>query len=112
MKYSNILKLTIATALLLTTVTPTFATIGTDAKLQYNKGIDYYNLGQFEESAQCFKSAIDLDPNYIDAYYNLGSILEYLKQDEAALNVFKQIILISCSLISNNFSFLILHPLT
>ncbi len=62
-------------------------------KLQYNKGVDYYKLGQFEESASCFQKAIELDPNYIDAYYNLGSILEYLKQDEAALAVFKQIIL-------------------
>jgi tetratricopeptide (TPR) repeat protein len=39
-----------------------------------------------------FRRAIELDPNYIDAYYNLGLILEYLKQDEKALDVFKQII--------------------
>jgi tetratricopeptide (TPR) repeat protein len=70
-----------------------YAGITTDAKLKYNKGVDYYKLGQFEESAQCFKEAIELDPNYIDAYYNLGSLLEYLQQDEAALAVFKQIIL-------------------
>ena len=72
---------------------PSFAEISTDAKLQYNKGVDYFNLGQLEESANCFKEAIELDPNYIDAYYNLGLILEYLKQDETALSVFKQIIL-------------------
>jgi tetratricopeptide (TPR) repeat protein len=70
-----------------------FASISTDAKLKYNKGVDFYKLGQFEESAQCFKQAIELDPNYIDAYYNLGSLLEYLRQDEEALAVFKQIIL-------------------
>ncbi|MBQ8460395.1 tetratricopeptide repeat protein [bacterium] len=93
MKYNNILKTLIASVLLLSTTNISFASISTDAKLQYNKGIDYYQLGQFEESAQCFKNAIELDPNYIDAYYNLGSILEYLKQDEAALAVFKQIIL-------------------
>ncbi len=75
------------------TLNISYASIATDAKLQYNKGIDYYQLGQFEEAASCFKKAIELDPNYIDAYYNLGSILEYLKQDEAALAVFKQIIL-------------------
>jgi hypothetical protein len=39
-----------------------------------------------------FRRAIEIDPNYIDAYYNLGSILEYLHQDDAALAVFKQII--------------------
>ena len=34
----------------------------------------------------------DFDPNYIDAYYNLGLILEYLKQNDTALAIFKQII--------------------
>ena len=94
MKYNNVLKSVLAIAIVVGTMTSTFAsTIATDAKLQYNKGVDYYKLGQFEEAANCFKSAVELDPNYIDAYYNLGTILEYLKQDEAALAVFKQIIL-------------------
>jgi tetratricopeptide (TPR) repeat protein len=93
MKYNKIFRFLLIIAFLLGTSLTGFASIQTDAKLQYNKGIDYYNLGQFEESVSCFKAAIELDPNYIDAYYNLGAILEYLKQDEAALTVFKQIIL-------------------
>lgn len=93
MKYCNIIKTILISAVIISTCTISYGSIATDAKLQYNKGIDYYQLGQFEESAACFKKAIELDPNYIDAYYNLGSILEYLKQDEAALAVFKQIIL-------------------
>lgn len=93
MKSYKFAKLILAGILCLTTMTTAFGEIATDAKLQYNKGVDYYKLGQFEESANCFKRAIDLDPNYIDAYYNLGSILEYLNQKEAALSVFKQIIL-------------------
>ncbi len=93
MKSYKFAKLLLAGILCLTTMTTAFGEIATDAKLQYNKGVDYYKLGQFEESANCFKRAIDLDPNYIDAYYNLGSILEYLNQKEAALSVFKQIIL-------------------
>ena len=64
----------------------------TEAKLQYNKGIDYYKIGQYDRSMEAFRRAIELDPEYIDAYYNLGSILEYLGQDEAALTVFKQIV--------------------
>lgn len=93
MKFRNLFKSGLAVLMLLGTLNVSYASIATDAKLQYNKGIDYYQLGQFEEAASCFKQAIELDPNYIDAYYNLGSILEYLKQDEAALAVFKQIIL-------------------
>lgn len=93
MNYNKLLKILLTGLILIGTCSTSYAAIATDAKLQYNKGIDYYQLGQFEESASCFKKAIELDPNYIDAYYNLGSILEYLKQDEAALAVFKQIIL-------------------
>lgn len=93
MKYNKILKSILVLSILLCSGSISYGSIATDAKLQYNKGIDYYQLGQFEESASCFKKAIELDPNYIDAYYNLGSILEYLKQDEAALSVFKQIII-------------------
>lgn len=63
----------------------------TEAKLQYNQGVDYYKVGQYDQAMAAFRQAISLDPNYIDAYYNLGSILEYLRQDEAALAVFKQI---------------------
>lgn len=64
----------------------------TEAKLEYNQGVDYYKIGQYDRAMASFRQAINIDPNYIDAYYNLGSILEYLKQDEAALAVFKQII--------------------
>lgn len=93
MKSSKLIKLLYSVLVSLLLVVPTFADISTDAKLQYNKGIDYYKIGQFEEAANSFKRAVELDPNYIDAYYNLGAILEYLNQKEAALSVFKQIIL-------------------
>lgn len=62
-----------------------------EAKLEYNQGVDYYRAGQYDRSMASFRRAIELDPNYVDAYYNLGLILEYLKQDDAALSTFKQI---------------------
>lgn len=68
------------------------AEISTEAMLQYNQGIDYYKIGQYDQAISCFRSAINIDPNYIDAYYNLGTTLEYLQQYDAALVVFKQII--------------------
>lgn len=72
---------------------PVRADLVSDAKVQYNKGIELYRTGNYAQAAECFKSATELDPNYIDAYFNLGSLLEYLKQDDDALNAFKQIIL-------------------
>ena len=66
--------------------------IPTDAKLEYNHGIDCYKLGQYDEAVALFRTAIRLYLDYIDAYYNLGSLLEYLKQYDEALAIFEQII--------------------
>jgi len=85
--------LVILTTIASLSVTSAFANNVTEAKLFYNKGIDFYKIGQYDKSMDAFRKAIDLDPEYIDAYYNLGSILEYLKQDDAALTVFKQIVI-------------------
>ena len=54
--------------------------IANEARLEYNKGIDYYKIGQYEKAAEYFRNAINISPDFIDAYYNLGSILEFLKQ--------------------------------
>lgn len=66
--------------------------IPTDAKLEYNHGIDCYKLGQYEDAIASFRTAIRLYPDYIDAYYNLGSLLDYLKQSDEALSVYEQIV--------------------
>ncbi len=62
-----------------------------DAKLDYNQGIDFYKLGMYERAIESFRNAIRTYPDYIDAYYNLGTILEYLKNDSEAIIIFKQI---------------------
>ncbi|MEI8128526.1 MAG: tetratricopeptide repeat protein [bacterium] len=86
-------KILILLAILILSITNVNAAeVKTDARLQYNLGIDYYKIGQYDEAVTSFRNAIRLDPNYIDAYYNLGSVLEYLQQYDAALAVFKQII--------------------
>ena len=72
---------------------PVNADLASEAKLEHSKGVDFYQTGAYEQAAECFKKATELDPNYIDAYFNLGSLMEYLKQDDEALNAFKQIIL-------------------
>ena len=63
-----------------------------EAKVEYNAGVDFYKIGKYEQAIASFRKAIELEPDYIDAYFNLGTILEFLKQDDAALTVFKQII--------------------
>ena len=56
-----------------------FAEIPMDAKLDYNQGIDFYKLGMYERAIESFRCAIRTYPDYLDAYYNLGTVLEYLK---------------------------------
>ncbi len=87
-------KLLLVLAILLISSPKLFAAppISTEAMLQYNQGIDYYKVGQYNEAITSFREAIRIAPEYIDAYYNLGSVLEYLQQYDAALVVFKQII--------------------
>jgi tetratricopeptide (TPR) repeat protein len=69
------------------------AEIPVDAKLDYNQGIDFYKLGMYERAIESFRSAVRTYPDYIDAYYNLGTVLEYLKNYSEAISVFKQIYL-------------------
>lgn len=85
-------KLFVLLAILITSTNLVFAESNTEAVLEYNQGIDYYKIGQYDKAVTRFKSAIQLDPDYIDAYYNLGSVLEYIGQYDAALSVFKQVI--------------------
>lgn len=67
------------------------AEIPMDAKLDYNQGIDFYKLGMYERAIESFRSAIRAYPDYLDAYYNLGTVLDYLRNYSEALVVFKQI---------------------
>ena len=92
MNFNKVLKLLVISIILLFG-SVSYADYATEAKIEYNRGVEFYQQGQFENAIKSFKKATELDPNYIDAYYNLGALLEYMKQDEAALNAFKQIIL-------------------
>ena len=93
MKLFKILRLLLVFLFALFIFNPAFADLSSDAKIEYNKGIQFYQTGMYSQAADCFKKATEYDPNFIDAYFNLGSLLEYLKQDDDALNAFKQIIL-------------------
>ncbi len=82
----------LAAFLVLSIIIPAYAVeVPVDAKLDYNQGIDFYKLGMYERAIESFRSAVRIYPDYIDAYYNLGTVLEYLKQYAEALSVYKQV---------------------
>ncbi len=87
------LKKILASVLLLMSISVYAAEIPVDAKLDYNQGIDFYKLGMYERAIESFRSAIKAYPDYTDAYYNLATVLEYLKQYSEALSVYKQVYL-------------------
>ena len=90
--YNNcMLKRVAAILLLLLSFSAYAAEVPVDAKLDYNQGIDFYKLGMYERAIESFRSAIRAYPDYVDAYYNLGTVLEYLKQYAEAINVYKQV---------------------
>lgn len=85
------LKRILITLILILIPISAMAEIANEARLYYNKGVDYYKIGQYEKAAEFFRGAIDVSPDYIDAYYNLGSIYEFLEQYQSALTIFEQI---------------------
>jgi len=77
-------------------------------QLYFSLGVVYDELGNTEKAVESYKKAIELDPNYFDAVYNLGALYfnegvemnnaaneiedneEYNKAREAAKGVFKE----------------------
>ena len=89
----NFLKLFLICSLLALPINPAKAMeVPYNAKLEYNKGVDFYKVGSYTKAIESFKYAIKMCPDYIDAYYNLGTVLEYTQDYEGALSTFKQII--------------------
>lgn len=56
-----------------------------------NLGGIYYQLGQWEEAQRNFQIAINLKPDYANAYYNLGHALESKGELENAVAVYKEV---------------------
>lgn len=53
--------------------------------MYYNEGLDFYSRGEYGKAIQSFKTAVEKDPDFVDAYYNLGSLYEFLKSNQSAI---------------------------
>ncbi len=78
--------------LLIFTTTPSYCDKIEDATLLYNEAIDVYGQDNIEKSIELFKKAIELNPNFYEARYNLAQILMSKDQNEEALTTLKEII--------------------
>ena len=59
-------------------------TIVPDAAVNFNKGVEYIDKGQYELAVAEFTKAIDLDSNYAKAYYNRGVAYGWLGESSKA----------------------------
>ena len=50
------------------------------------------NLGKWNKSVRCFSKAIELNPKYADAYYNLGIAFDSLEKLREAVNSYSKAI--------------------
>lgn len=56
------------------------------------KGIEYERVGKISAATEEYKKAIDLDPNYSDALFNLGIIYLRKKQWSDAIGLLKRVV--------------------
>ena len=62
-----------------------------DAELQYNIGILYEKLKDFENAKVAYETAIKISPQN-DFYYNLGEVLVELKEWDSAIENFRKVL--------------------
>ena len=63
-----------------------------EGEMAYNEGLDFYNRGEYGKAIQSFKTAVAKDPDFIDAYYNMGSLYEFLKSYQSAIAAYSKIV--------------------
>lgn len=63
----------------------------TEGAMYYNEGLDLYSRGEYGKAIESFKSAVAKDPDFVDAYYNLGALYEFLKSYQSAIASYSKI---------------------
>ncbi|NES03667.1 MAG: tetratricopeptide repeat protein [Okeania sp. SIO2F4] len=68
------------------------------AKTNYSLGQSLAKLEKLEEAITCYRTAIEIDPYFTEAYYSLANILVKQNQPEAAITLYKKAIRIQPNL--------------
>jgi TonB family protein len=55
-----------------------------------NQGDEFYDQGKYDEAVAAYQQAINLKPNYAEAYLNLGDAYSALQRNEEALAAYKK----------------------
>lgn len=92
MKFRKKLFLAGSSLLFALTFTPMVYAFNLEAAQAYNKALDLYIKGYTTDAITYFESAVRLDPEFADAYYNLGSIYRYTSQLDKAEESFQKVL--------------------
>ncbi|MDJ0515222.1 MAG: tetratricopeptide repeat protein [Trichodesmium sp. MO_231.B1] len=68
------------------------------AQTNYSLGKSLAKLKKLEEAITCYRTAIEIDPYFTEAYYSLANILVKQNQPEAAITLYKKAIQIQPNL--------------
>lgn len=58
---------------------------------KYNEGLTKFNKGYYSDAIRAFQAAITEDTKFIDAYFNLGCVYEYLDEYNNSIRAFSQV---------------------
>jgi len=64
----------------------------TEAKLHYNKGVQYNNEGKYKLAINNFLKALELEPNFIEAQFDLGVTYINEKEYNSAIESFNKVL--------------------
>lgn len=62
------------------------------AQKHFKKGFEYHNQGLVDQAIGEYQQALKLNPNYIEAYMNIGAIYVDKKDYDQALQQFKKVV--------------------
>ena len=62
-----------------------------DARIYFNKGQNRFEQQDFEKAIINYEKAIEIDPNYGDAWYNKGELLKHKGLEDEATNCFDKV---------------------
>lgn len=88
---------------------PMVSAFNLEAAQAYNKALDSYINGKTTEAITQFKKAISLDPQFTDAYYNLGSIYRYTNQFDLAEEAFQKVLTLKSNDSSVNYDLALIY---
>ena len=60
-----------------------------DAFLQHALALEYVKVGEEQTAKNLFENILKSEPEYVGSYYHLGKLLERIKDNTAAIAVYK-----------------------